>query len=54
MKKNIAAVAFVVLVVALAAHAQNLEAVLNSMDKAAADFQDCTNGVCLGPVRESR
>ncbi len=38
MKKNIA-VAFVVLVVALAAHAQNLEAVLNSMDKAAADFK---------------
>ncbi len=38
MKKNIA-VAFVVLVVALAARAQNLEAVLNSMDKAAADFK---------------
>jgi outer membrane lipoprotein-sorting protein len=38
MKKNIA-VAFVVLVLALAAHAQNLEAVLNSMDKAAADFK---------------
>ena len=38
MKKNIA-VAFVVLVVALAAHAQNLEAVLNSMDKAAAEFK---------------
>src|SRR5271169_3879814 len=38
MKKNIA-VAAVVLVVALAAHAQNLEAVLNSMDKAAADFK---------------
>jgi outer membrane lipoprotein-sorting protein len=38
MKKNIA-VAFVVLGVALAAHAQNLEAVLNSMDKAAGDFK---------------
>jgi outer membrane lipoprotein-sorting protein len=38
MKKNIAT-AFVVLVVALAAHAQNLEAVLNSMDKAAGDFK---------------
>ena len=38
MKKNIAA-AFVVLVLALAANAQNLEAVLNSMDKAAADFK---------------
>jgi outer membrane lipoprotein-sorting protein len=38
MKKNIA-VAFVVLVLTLAAHAQNLEAVLNSMDKAAADFK---------------
>jgi outer membrane lipoprotein-sorting protein len=38
MRKNIAA-AFVVLVVALVAHAQNLESVLNSMDKAAADFK---------------
>jgi outer membrane lipoprotein-sorting protein len=38
MKKNIA-VTFVVLIVALAAHAQNLEAVLNSMDKAAGDFK---------------
>jgi len=38
MKKNIAA-AFVVLVLALAAHAQSLEAVLNSMDKAAAEFK---------------
>jgi outer membrane lipoprotein-sorting protein len=38
MKKNIAA-AFVVLVLALATNAQNLEAVLNSMDKAAADFK---------------
>src|SRR5271166_1168755 len=38
MKKNIAAV-FVVLVLALAAHAQSLEAVLNSMDKAAAEVK---------------
>jgi outer membrane lipoprotein-sorting protein len=38
MKRNIA-VALVVLGVALAAHAQNLEAVLNSMDKAAGDFK---------------
>jgi outer membrane lipoprotein-sorting protein len=38
MKKYIA-VAFVVLALALAAHAQNLEGVLNSMDKAAAGFK---------------
>jgi outer membrane lipoprotein-sorting protein len=38
MKKNIAA-AFIVFVLGVAAHAQNLESVLNSMDKAAADFK---------------
>jgi len=38
MKKSIA-VAFVFLGVAIAAHAQNLDAVLNSMDKAAASFK---------------
>ncbi len=39
MKKNIALIAFLVLAGALTAHAQNLEAVLDSMDKAAADFR---------------
>ncbi len=39
MKKNIAAAAFVVLVLTLSVQAQNLEAVLNSMDKAAAEFR---------------
>jgi outer membrane lipoprotein-sorting protein len=38
MKRNIAA-AFIVFALAVAAHAQNLEAALNSMDKAAADFK---------------
>ncbi len=37
--KKIPAVALLLLVAAIAAHAQNLEAVLNSMDKAAADFK---------------
>src|SRR5450631_2544419 len=39
MKKNIAAAALLVLVATLAAHAQNLESVLNGMDGAAADFR---------------
>ncbi len=39
MKKNIVAAAFVVLVLTFAAQAQNLEVVLNSMDKAAAEFR---------------
>ena len=39
MKKNIAALAFLLLIPMLTAHAQNLESVLNSMDKAAADFK---------------
>jgi outer membrane lipoprotein-sorting protein len=37
--KKIPAVALLLLVAAIAAHAQNLEAVLSSMDKAAADFK---------------
>ena len=39
MKKNIAALAFLLLIPMLTAHAQNLENVLSSMDKAAADFK---------------
>jgi len=39
VKKRTAALALVVLFTTLAAHAQNLEAVLNAMDKAAADFE---------------
>lgn len=39
MKKKTAALAFLVLAGALIARAQNLETVLNSMDKAAADFK---------------
>src|ERR1039457_7359318 len=39
MKKNIAAAAVLVLIATLAAHAQNLESVLNGMDRAAADFR---------------
>jgi outer membrane lipoprotein-sorting protein len=39
MKKNIAVAALLVFVATLAARAQNLESVLNSMDKAAADFR---------------
>src|SRR5271157_2320673 len=39
MKKNIAVAALLVLVATLAAHAQNLESALNSMDRAAADFR---------------
>ena len=39
MKKNIAALAFLLLIPMLTAHAQNLESVLSSMDKAAADFK---------------
>ena len=39
MKKNIALIAFLVLAGALTARAQNLEAVLDSMDKAAAGFR---------------
>ena len=39
MKKNIAAAVFLAFIATLAAHAQNLESVLNSMDKAAADFR---------------
>lgn len=39
MKKRTAAVALIVLLGTLVAHAQNLEAVLNAMDKAAADFK---------------
>ena len=39
MKKNIAALAFLLLIPMLTANAQNLESVLNSMDKAAADFK---------------
>jgi len=39
VKKNIAALAFLLLIPMLTAHAQNLESVLNSMDKAAADFK---------------
>lgn len=39
MKKRTAAVALIVLLGTLVAHAQNLETVLNAMDKAAADFK---------------
>ena len=39
MKKNIVAAAFLLIFGTLAAQAQNLESVLNSMDKAAADFK---------------
>ena len=39
MKKNIATAVFFVIFGMLAAHAQNLESVLASMDKAAADFR---------------
>ena len=39
MIKKTFALLLLLLVATLAAHAQNLEAVLNSMDKAAADFQ---------------
>jgi len=39
LKKNIALIAFLVLAGALTARAQNLEAVLDSMDKAAAGFR---------------
>jgi len=39
VKKNIAALAFLLLIPMLTAHAQNLESVLSSMDKAAADFK---------------
>ena len=39
MKKNLAAAVVYVLFGLVAAHAQNLETVLNSMDKAAADFK---------------
>jgi len=39
MKKNIAVAVFLAFIATLAAHAQNLESVLNSMDKAAADFR---------------
>jgi outer membrane lipoprotein-sorting protein len=39
VKKNIAALAFLLLIPMLTAHAQNLENVLSSMDKAAADFK---------------
>lgn len=39
MKKRTAAVALIVLLGTLVARAQNLEAVLNAMDKAAADFK---------------
>src|SRR5271166_2343755 len=39
MKKNIAVAALLVFVATLAAHAQNLESALNSMDRAAADFR---------------
>jgi len=39
VKKNIAALAFLLLIPMLTANAQNLESVLNSMDKAAADFK---------------
>ncbi len=39
MNKRIATIAFLVLAGALAAHAQSLEAVLDSMDKAAAGFR---------------
>ena len=38
MKRHLSAVAFILLAATLAAHGQNLEAVLNAMDKAAADF----------------
>ena len=55
MKKNIARCGFHSGCLAtLAAHAQNLESVLNSMDKAAADFQHRANRIRLGPVREGR
>jgi outer membrane lipoprotein-sorting protein len=39
VKKYIATAAFLVFIGFLAAHAQNLESVLNTMDKAAADFK---------------
>ena len=39
MKKNVAILAWLLLCRVLTAHAQNLESVLNSMDKAAADFK---------------
>ncbi len=39
MKKNIVAAAFLLIFGTFAAQAQNLESVLNSMDKAAADFK---------------
>jgi outer membrane lipoprotein-sorting protein len=39
VKKRTAAIALLVFAATLAAHAQNLEAVLNSMDKAAAEFK---------------
>src|SRR5450755_4842057 len=39
MKKTIVTAAFLVLIATLAAHAQNLESVLNGMDRAAADFR---------------
>ena len=39
MKRNVATAAFCLIFGLLAAHAQNLESVLNSMDKAAADFR---------------
>jgi len=39
MKKHIAIVAFLLLFATVAVHAQNLEAVLDAMDKAAAGFQ---------------
>ena len=39
MKKNIASAVFFVIFGMLTAHAQNLESVLNSMDKAAVDFR---------------
>ena len=39
MKMKVAAVTLILLAGTLAAHAQNLEAVLNAMDKAAADFK---------------
>jgi outer membrane lipoprotein-sorting protein len=39
VKKNIPALAFLLLFATLTAHAQNLESVLNSMDKAATEFK---------------
>jgi len=39
MKKNLAIAVLVILFASLAAHAQNLEAALTAMDKAAADFK---------------